>query len=334
MVPYTPDCSPWVLSEDDSARLVGAGYLYLLHLTGCFYMWSLRYSDMPPAAFVGLLDEGRRPEVLKQLKEWWAVWQQLERDALHDMYLHSFLQKLPWMNMVWPREVMIALDEAEFLDVPSDMVAELASVFVSFASTKVVEDGFNVCRDHIRHNKPGRMSRMMRSCVLSTSALLQDSDRRLVRVDAASKVDAPSALHPDSFCARNNTDFSLGDAFLEAFLDEVTLEESAAAYTQQPLMWIWMSAMVEPGTVLYNRSDENKVVGVVVHACANGVLLMKLQLRRCGTRFSFVLPPGALLQIEPAFVHDLADWKACESSAFSPRQPEQSLVPMGSAFTS
>lgn len=210
LAPFHDGCKQFLLNDVEAEQLSQACYKYWLHLSGAFYMWSMRYMSMPPASFVGLLDPGRRRAVLTELRSSWQDRQALEHAAHNDKYLRTLLDKLTWTGAPWPREVMISLDEMEFEGVPEDMDMELRHAFQTFASTKLVEDGFNCCRDRIRHNKPGRMSRMMRSFALVTSPLLQDVDRDPITIDAQAKLRGPSGLQPECFAAKGVSEFSLG----------------------------------------------------------------------------------------------------------------------------
>ena len=157
---------------------------------------------------------------------WFARWKQgplflsvQELAARTDERVAAFLVAIKWVQTVWTREIMVGLAEANFTNVPPDILEELLHVAMAFKGSKIVEDGFNCCRDRSRHDKQGNISRVARTHRIQSSRLLEDTDRARLPVDTMAKMVAPTFLPAAAFAATSHANFSLPDEFLQEYMD-------------------------------------------------------------------------------------------------------------------
>ena len=97
-----------------------------------------------------------------------------------------------------------------------------ASAKYQGVSSKIVEDGFNCCRDRIRHDKQGNISRVTRTHRVQSSTLLEDTDRARLPVETLAKMVAPTFLPSAAFAATSRGNFSLPDDSLKEYMDGKT----------------------------------------------------------------------------------------------------------------
>ena len=72
--------------------------------------------------------------------------------ALVDPLVGACLSQMIWPRLWLVREWLLMLDEWEFRSVPSALEADLSKLAPCFASTKCVEDAFNILRGFARHS--------------------------------------------------------------------------------------------------------------------------------------------------------------------------------------
>lgn len=102
----------------------------------------------------------------------------------------------------------------------SNLVAG-SQVFRGLASTKCVEDTFNLFADEARQHKAGRLGRLARWHRAATGPLIGDFDRKNVVVGNKAKfaAQAASAKAIDGFFCGKEENFSLGVNTLEKITD-------------------------------------------------------------------------------------------------------------------
>ena len=173
----------------------------------------LRYSHCPPTSFPKLLGS-KAADALKEANTWWHLLGLVDTAiAAGNVKLKEFMRTLPFARATWPREIFVALEEAQFKVVPNDIASEVRDACRAMQSTKITEDCFNTCTDCARHNKSGKLAAQSAFHAVSTSDLLQDNDRVLVPETLASRNEAAIRCNHISLvrslsCAASTTPFS------------------------------------------------------------------------------------------------------------------------------
>jgi hypothetical protein len=164
--------------EDAAIEVMASLAKYVFSLIGREALWMMRYSESPPGFFPGLLDPKAKEGTLSKMQEYWEALVELEKQSLDDPALLADLQSLVWPNAPWVRDMFIGASEVDdFKDIPSDCEEEVDGYATAQKTTKRAEDGFNVCRDELRHNKSGVMGREHRLHALMSSGLAAECER-------------------------------------------------------------------------------------------------------------------------------------------------------------
>jgi hypothetical protein len=163
--------------QDTCEEIVNAFVKYVFSVIGHEVLWLMRYSECPPGFFPGILQESTRAETLQKMKTAWECLELLETRALDCPALQSHLRSLVFPGSPWVRDVLIAGNECNFEDLPTDIEEEIKGYAKAHKSTKPSEDAFNVLRDGSRLNTSGAMGRARRYHTLIKSNLLSDIGR-------------------------------------------------------------------------------------------------------------------------------------------------------------
>lgn len=130
-------------------------------------------------------------------------------------WLRTFVKELVWPEMVWVRELLVALWEVDFARVPSDVRQEICKYTGGFMTTKSVEDSFNIIRSKESASKSGKLQSKSAWHLVQHAAVAADCDRKLVKITAVAKQmvsDAGSATAalPRTMFEAHSVNFSLG----------------------------------------------------------------------------------------------------------------------------
>lgn len=121
-------------------------------------------AKVPPYSFGSLNRDELQAEssCLQKCETLWECLCGAEEVATEVPSVAGLLRQMCWLEQPWPREVLVALSEADWKSVPPVIASELLSAARSFKTSKPVEDTFNFLRANERvqsANKLGRTAR-------------------------------------------------------------------------------------------------------------------------------------------------------------------------------
>ena len=97
-----------------------------------------------------------------------------------------------WPSSSWPREILLALTENDFAEVPQGLFCELLAWSETMRTTKGADNGFNKCTSGCGANKKRmRPSKLMHTLI--TDNVAEDQDRALTKLQPHTKAVAPLA---------------------------------------------------------------------------------------------------------------------------------------------
>lgn len=331
-------------SEEDIESIGKGLWAYIISVVGLEARWLMRYCEMPPGKFCGLLDDGLRAETLETLKGWWDLLLLAEPLRFTDEVLAKCLQDQMWSQSTWVRECFLGLSEANFQSCPPDILSDIEGLATSFRSTKLAEDAFNKLRDKSRHCKQRSIGRRKRYEELLRSTLLADSDRKSTMAKSlAAQAQRISKVSAAAFKQLPVEDFSLGDAWLDQYMQS-NETSSASDHLAAPLVfqslrlvkgdWFllsktWLSLLAEQGMALMNT--ETKEFGVVCHISCHGFIWMNFTHSwRRGRGIIYVCfrdkDGEPSINLEYKCITRLEEWRARKLTVLTPGRAKQAGV--------
>lgn len=276
-----------MLNTGDAREVSDAVWRYIVSVLGHEIRWCFRYNKRPPNLFCRLLDPDCQQETLDLLQDMWALLAEAERASFVDHCIQDKLDLLLWSHSSWLRELFVALDEAEFADIPEEAWRDIEGFASCHKRTKVCEDAFNLLRDKCRHSKEGVLGRKRRHSHLLSSQVLEDCDRDGGYADIPEIKFQPKIQDFSGLYERPGAeDFSLCEGALDSFQSPAP-GLTPSAHLQVPFVYeclrqcrgrwdlarkSWLSLLAQRGSFI--RQKHAGQMGVVLMSSPHGVLLL------------------------------------------------------------
>ena len=210
------------LERAEGDKIVQATMLYTIDLVASDIQWLRGYSELAPGIFAGLMspDPEKVAKVLERCQQMYLTVQTLEKEALRDTWVRGFADKLLFPLQIWCREVLCALDEAEFRSAPPDIMQEIHEAFHGGTSL-TNENLFNWLRAKQKLSKNSDLGPTALYS-LSVSCDLLDELDGVHQLDPLPEdvQEAPSSELPESTWRAKSHKFSMGDNTLEKYMDK------------------------------------------------------------------------------------------------------------------
>ena len=225
-----------MLPQAEADDVVSTIAVFLRHLLAGEISLGRKHTGGLPFCFAGLLVDDKKDNLgLRMwLRQLWAAVVSARLAALEDRWLQQFLNEMVWPQAPWCNEIIIALQENGWDDLPSALKTEVAHAF-SDAGTKDIEDTGNVLRDQCRLSKSGRLAAAAAYHTQINCAVLPDSDKPFVQVEPIDKHNALAAIPPEAFSVKQGMEFSLGSASLDTFMERTSTAPSPMAFMRIPV---------------------------------------------------------------------------------------------------
>lgn len=276
-------------------------------------------------------------QCLCSLKKTWEFLEEAERIAQGDSWMRGFLRQCVWPQWVWPREMLLALLENNWEEVPGVVAASVLKFMRCPASTKIIEDSVNCAKDRARSSKSGKCgARGVWHC-LASGRLAGSSDKPPVVPSASSQTAAAATqkvLPPMMFVG------DVGEASISEEMGELCGLASWASPSPQnfkvvALFWrawedlgcvdklkqAWLSQVLMPGTVVFKRGMHR--AGLVLRTTEFGAVFWGVTVIG-NAKDPLLVPVQTSTQDDPAWFQmaatSLEGWKAAEVRALPPSQ--------------
>ena len=215
------DRTPVRIEED---KVVAKG---LVDQVRCQFDEELRhirnYSCRPPFRLLAMLttdDEDEPNTTLQWAKDLLARLREVEHRAKDDKWWRSFLTRCLWPISVWVQELLTALAESDFEQIPTDIKLELESLSKSFNGSYIAECGFRKLTEFALIGKfAQKLSNYSIWHRLHTCGILEEFDRPLVAIDAGAAMAKPGTINKHVFEAPAKQ-FSLGEKAFDKIEDK------------------------------------------------------------------------------------------------------------------
>lgn len=228
----------------------------------------------------------------------WESLKKLENHARTDVFFRSVLATLSWPMQQWYRRILIGLSEHEFKVVPAWVHEQVSKCFRGFMTTKISEDCFHQLLRLQSCSENGSLSRLQRWQGATESGLLEAYDRKPARACNEALAGAQAAALPRRIFESDGGGCSIPDAVLQQ-LWTIGPTPSPESFNESHLLWMacmqvrdlaelklaWLSLLMLPGSIVSLTGFGG---GLVVHACAHGVLLWRVDIERVGVTTSRV----------------------------------------------
>lgn len=131
----------------------------------------------------------------------------------------------------------MGLDGTEFESLSALVETDVGDWSRCPKTSALVERLFNFARCPCTAKaKKMSVERLQHSCAISGLDVLHD--RPLTPPSCSTKVHAPTRIEPAAFVAKSNHSFSLGDEFLEDFIENAESEYNNDVFLQSGLRWM------------------------------------------------------------------------------------------------
>ena len=179
LLTHNSHSQPFILPAEVQSEIAAHIFSYAMHLINLEILWLRRYSHQPAGRFASLIHDSSRQRALEVLKIWTEVLLEAEAAAQTGEYpiLQNALESMAWTKATWVREILIALLETSFSEVPTDVLHELRSAATCFKSSVLAERSFKYARDRVRHVKSKYVSSKRTYHTLISSPLNAECDR-------------------------------------------------------------------------------------------------------------------------------------------------------------
>lgn len=216
----------------DDAKAIGAALLmFVAKLLGTELLWLRRCNHSPLYVLALLDDESSAQPALETLQDWWEILleAQVAAEEPGKSSLKVALKAMQWPRNVWLREIMFGLDEAEYKLVPHDIAEEIHAFCRIVRRTNTVEGSFICIRDKSRHSKAGICGRKRRFHTIVESSILDDTGRSRHDESLPTRLASHEpVLASDFSCIGAATEFSLGEEFLEKYMQTADLQGASS----------------------------------------------------------------------------------------------------------
>ena len=266
----------------DDMALSDEGHLaeLLLHLCSqesfSFLLSTFTWSDLLPGKFILLVSLD--PQVVKvglsELKSWWELLLVCEEGARDNVWATNIWKNMNWPMRTYDREILIMLSEDAFSRVSPEVQGLIEGFAFSWLQSNINEDCMNRYRARSSAQSAGEFNRVSRWHVAQSSRLLEDYDRRAVKVTTAAR-SAVKGSPPADLFEPSKEHFSLGHDSLTSMSDKSDYpHQSPQALKQRGLIWhalrslrgdfeklgrAWLSLLVSPGFIVQEILPQNTV---------------------------------------------------------------------------
>ena len=236
--------------------------------------------QQPPHCFLALLS---RDDTVKQhglrLCNFYAAALQAVDEAegearvIGEELLHSLL----WPDGTWNREVLLALEECEGRDLPTDIAAEVDAMQRRSGSV-IVEDTLNYLRSQQRQQQSGQLGPSRTWHRLVDCGLLEDNDVVDLSKSSDLRDGIGNQVTKDTF-KPNPADLSLGDGGYNTLFDTVAWRNPgpnllkdlpvgsqaliACRHDLNRLRTVWQSRLAIPGFIIFDEAAPDEYLYVI-----------------------------------------------------------------------
>lgn len=179
-----PNEEPSEAEVQDDISVCERAFRFCLALGGKRGLNSLHHSGSLPGVFARLLHHDREvvAATLTWLRDLWDGLQQVEAESRKSKLAARTLASMVWTNLVWVRELLVGLREANFTQVPSDVRFAIEDALRGLLTTEINENSFNLFRSVSHKNERRQLGRTARWKALVESSLLRENDRTDITV--------------------------------------------------------------------------------------------------------------------------------------------------------
>ena len=334
-------------------------YYHIMALINRKLPFYLSHSRAPPRMFCALLEKKVVRTTLQKAMDIWQALTILEDIASHgNLEIAQFLNRCVWPSMTWPREMITALAEVHFKNIPKLVVFEpMVKFSEGFASTWVLELAIGVEKTAAECSRNDNIGRREMWHSLQASALLQDHDHKQPKVTLETKAEAKLKNLKHAFdatvtqCSFDEDDLlSIGAdnwhcPSPELFRAMGGMTDVMVKLSRCPdnVSTLWKAMFFQKGYIVQKRSSA--VAYAVAGTIQDGAYLWKLNMKHCrlptGENINWLeFPPE--MKAEDVIVEMVLDDALYRTSAPSVWSPEhvyakfeavdQSLRPSGCAI--
>ena len=243
------------ISASDRAAIAQAMFTFAARLISAEICFESTFAGWLPGKFAALVSpsESERQEALEFCRMSWESLEVLESTSSADRELKKYaddqVKALLWPVATWPREVLVALAENDWMGLPGDdeggMFREIKSSFSGVGSSLHAELMFNVCRQYSSKNLANRVGAVTSYHHCAFSDIIDEHDATPLRANRDDEAHAEAQL-PSSIFDALQCDFSAGgEQFFDEFLkagNSSWPSPSPQAYMQLPQLHSLMVA--------------------------------------------------------------------------------------------
>ena len=266
------------ISAGDRAAIAQAMFTFAARLISAEICFQSTFAGWLPAKFAALVSpsESHRQEALEFCRLSWDSLEVLESTSSADgelkKYANDQIKALLWPVATWPREVLVALAEADWIGLPGDdeggMFSEIKSSFSGIGSSLHAELMFNVCRQYSSKNLAKRMGAVTSYHHCAYSGIIDEHDATPLRASRDDEAHAEAQLPASIFDALQCEFSAGGEQFFDRFLKEGNSSwpsPSPQTYMQLPQLHslmvafggkaasmrsVWLSQIVPVGSLI------------------------------------------------------------------------------------
>lgn len=163
-----------------------------------FLLVSFHTSHMPWLAFTQLSrDEDDRTRGIALMEQMWSKLETVEKAAVGDGEMRSFLVDMGWPTCQFSRELCIGASEMMWARLPQDLRKQVEDVARVASSSKLSEEAFNELRAQVEGVRNGKQGSHVVWQTLASSSLVEDFDLDPLSVTPEHEIqtpDVPTAL--------------------------------------------------------------------------------------------------------------------------------------------